>query len=128
MAVTPKFIIKKTDKGSFVFHLKAANAQTICTSQPYTTMAACKAGIESIKKNCGAPIEDQTLQKFDVLKGAKYEVYNDKAGEFRFRLKASNGQNILASQGYADKNGCKNGIKSIGTNAPKAEVEVEDKE
>jgi uncharacterized protein YegP (UPF0339 family) len=128
MVVTPKFLIKKTDKGSFVFHLKAANAQTICTSQPYTTMTACKAGIESIRKNCGSPIEDQTLQNYEPLKGPRYELYNDKAGEFRFRLKASNGQNILASQGYADKSGCKNGIKSIANNAPKAEVEVEETE
>jgi len=128
MVVTPKFLIKKTDKGSFVFHLKAANGQTICTSQPYTTMAACKAGIESIRKNCGSQIEDQTLKDFEVLKGAKYELYLDKAGEHRFRLKASNGQNILASQGYADKSGCKNGIKSIATNAPKAEVVVEETE
>ncbi len=47
---------------------------------------------------------------------AKFEIYNDKAGEFRFRLKASNGQNILASEGYSAKAGCKNGIESVKKN------------
>ena len=50
----------------------------------------------------------------------KYEVYKDKAGEFRFRLKASNGQSILASEGYSGKNGCMNGIKSVQKNGPDA--------
>jgi len=47
---------------------------------------------------------------------AKFEIYKDKAGEFRFRLKASNGQNILASEGYAAKSGCQNGIESVRKN------------
>ncbi|RLZ07324.1 YegP family protein [Faecalibacter macacae] len=46
-----------------------------------------------------------------------FEVYIDKAGEYRFRLKAKNGQNILASEGYAQKQGCLNGIESVKTNA-----------
>ncbi|MES9871077.1 MAG: YegP family protein [Sedimenticola sp.] len=48
----------------------------------------------------------------------KFEIYKDKAGEFRFRLKASNGQNILASEGYKAKSGCTNGISSVQKNAP----------
>ena len=47
----------------------------------------------------------------------KFEIYNDKAGEFRFRLKAGNGQTILASEGYAAKSGCNNGIESVKKNA-----------
>lgn len=47
----------------------------------------------------------------------KFEIYKDKAGEFRFRLKASNGQSILASEGYKAKSGCTNGIASIRKNA-----------
>lgn len=47
-----------------------------------------------------------------------FEIYKDKAGEFRFRLKASNGQNILASEGYTTKAACVNGIESVKTNAP----------
>ena len=48
----------------------------------------------------------------------KFEIYKDKAGEFRFRLKASNGQNIMASEGYKAKSGCTNGIESVKKNAP----------
>ena len=48
----------------------------------------------------------------------KFEIYEDKAGEYRFRLKASNGQNILASEGYKAKASCKNGIESVKKNAP----------
>ncbi|HEY8354679.1 MAG TPA: YegP family protein [Methylophilaceae bacterium] len=48
----------------------------------------------------------------------KFEIYKDKAGEFRFRLKASNGQTILASEGYIAKAGCRNGIESVKKNAP----------
>ncbi len=47
----------------------------------------------------------------------KFEIFKDKAGEFRFRLKAGNGQIILASEGYKDKSGCKNGIESVKKNA-----------
>lgn len=49
---------------------------------------------------------------------AKFEVYKDKRGEFRFRLKAGNGQTILASEGYSAKSGCNNGIESVKKNAP----------
>lgn len=48
----------------------------------------------------------------------KFEVYQDKAGEYRFRLKASNGQSILASEGYKTKASCMNGVESVKSNAP----------
>ena len=43
----------------------------------------------------------------------KFECYKDKAGEFRFRLKAGNGETILSSEGYSAKAGCDNGIASV---------------
>ena len=48
---------------------------------------------------------------------AKFEIYNDDSGEFRFRLVADNGQNILASEGYKAKASCLNGIESVRTNS-----------
>ena len=48
----------------------------------------------------------------------KFELYKDKAGEFRFRLKAGNGENILASEGYKEKASAENGIASVKKNAP----------
>ena len=53
---------------------------------------------------------------------AKFEIYKDNAGEFRFRLKAGNGQNILASEGYAAKGGCTNGIESVKKNADNGDL------
>lgn len=47
----------------------------------------------------------------------KFEIYKDKAGAFRFRLKASNGQIILTSEGYKAKTSCKNGIESVRKNS-----------
>ena len=46
-----------------------------------------------------------------------FEVYKDKAEEYRFRLKAKNGQTILVSEGYTQKQGCMNGIESVKTNS-----------
>ena len=46
-----------------------------------------------------------------------FEVYKDKAGEYRFRLKASNGQTVLSGEGYSAKAGCMNGIESVKENA-----------
>ena len=56
----------------------------------------------------------------------KFEVYKSKSGEYRFRLKASNGQIITTGQGYKTKRSCLNGIESIKKNAREAKVvEVE---
>lgn len=54
---------------------------------------------------------------------AKFEVYTDKAGEYRWRLKSGNGTQIASSgEGYADKSSCMNGIKAVKRDAPDAEV------
>ena len=47
----------------------------------------------------------------------KFELYKDKAGKFRFRLKAANGENILASEAYESKSSCQNGIESVRKNS-----------
>ena len=46
----------------------------------------------------------------------KFECYKDKAGEFRFRLRAGNGETILTSEGYTSKAACSNGIESVQKN------------
>ena len=82
-----KFVVRNTATG-IKFDLKATNGQVIATSEVYTTKAACLNGIESVKNNCVGEVEDQTVEGFTKLKHPKFEVYTDKAGEFRFRLKA----------------------------------------
>ena len=116
-----KFEVKETKTG-FVFNLKATNGEVIATSQVYSTLVACNNGIESVKTNCEANVEDQTKEGFEELKHPKYEVYKDNAGEFRFRLKAKNGEIIAVSEGYTTKANCLNGVNSVGKNAKDAEV------
>ena len=117
-----KFVIKKSKNDQYVFNLLAANGQVICTSETYKALDGAKNGIESVKKNCNAEIEDQTVEGYEVKKNPKYEVYTDKAGETRFRLKAGNGQIIAVSEGYKAKASALNGIDSIQRNAPDAEI------
>ena len=69
-----------------------------------------------------AALEDQTTEGFATEKYPKFEMYVDKAGEFRFRLKAANGEIIAASEGYKAKESCENGIESVRENAPVAEM------
>lgn len=69
-----------------------------------------------------ANIEDQTVEGYETAKNPKFEIYEDKAGEFRFRLKATNGQVIAVSEGYKAMASCRNGIESVVKNAPDAEV------
>jgi len=57
----------------------------------------------------------------------KFQVYKDKRGEFRFRFKAPNGENMFASEGYKQKKSALNAIESIKKNTPGADVVVEDK-
>ena len=118
-----KFVVNTTKTG-FTFHLKAANGETIATSEVYTSEAGCQNGIDSVKKNApAAQVEDQTAEGYAVQKNPKFEVYTDKAGEYRFRLTATNGQTIAASEGYKAKANAMGGIDSVKQNAASATVE-----
>ena len=119
-----KFVIRTVPSG-IKFDLKHTNGQVIATSEVYTTMDACKDGVASVKNNAPlANVENQTVEGYEVQKHPKFEMYEDKAGEFRFRLKARNGQVIAVSEGYTTKASCENGIASVKKNAPEAEIEV----
>ena len=117
-----KFVIKAAKTGP-MFNLKAGNGEIIATSETYSSKDACLNGIESVKKNVlVAKIEDQTEKNYIELSNPKFEVYKDKKGEFRFRLKAANGKILCAGEGYTSKDGCMKGIKSVCSNAPKANI------
>ena len=90
-------------------------------------MARSSAPLKSTRKNAPiAAVEDQTKEGFEKEKNPKFEIYTDKAGETRFRLKAANGEIILASEGYSSMSGCKNGIESVRKNAVDAEIVKEE--
>ncbi len=120
-----KFVVKTTKSG-FVFNLKAGNGEVIATSESYKSQDSCLNGVESVRKNCVGGVEDQTVEGFEKLTHPKFEVYADKAGEFRFRLKARNGEVIAVSEGYKAKQSCMNGIESVKKNAPDAELVIQE--
>jgi len=117
-----KFVIRRVPSG-VKFDLKAGNGQTILTSEVYSTEAVCRKGIESVRRNAPvAKLENQTEPGWKPLTNPKFELYTDKAGCYRFRLKARNGEIIAVSESYTAKAGCLNGIESVQKNAASAIV------
>lgn len=121
-----KFVIKKTATG-FTFRLKARNGEVIATSEVYSSEAACRKGIQSVINNAPvSAVEDQTVDAYEIQKHPKFEVYFDKKGESRFRLKAKNGEIIAVSEGYSSKASCMNGVESVRKNVVDAEITLEE--
>ena len=121
-----KFVVKPTKSG-YRFNLVAGNGEIIATSENYSSKDACLGGVESVRNNAPvANLEDQSVDGYSAEKHPKFELYVDKAGEFRFRLKAKNGEIIAASEGYKAKSSCKSGIESVRKNAVDATVAVEE--
>ena len=119
-----KFIVRNTPTG-IKFDLKAGNGEPISTSEVYKTEKSCRAGIASVKRNAPiAEIEDTTEEGYKKVKHPKFQIYLDKSGQYRFRLRATNGQ-IIASCGepYTTKKAALGGIDSVKRNAPEAPVE-----
>ena len=122
-----KFVISPTKNGGMKFVLKAGNHEVIAQSQVYKSLATAKAGVASVIASAPiANLEDQTVEGYATEKHPKFEVYTDKAGETRFRLKAKNGQIIATGEGYKAKKSCLNGIESIRKNAVDAEIVIEE--
>ena len=118
-----KFVIKNGRTG-YSFNLVANNGQVIATSEVYSDIDNCENGIKSVKKNAPiAKVEDQTVAGYKEVTNPKFEVYKDKKGEFRFRLKARNGEIIAVGEGNTAKASCLNGFESVQKNAPDATVE-----
>jgi uncharacterized protein YegP (UPF0339 family) len=105
-----KFELFQSEKSEkYHFNLKAKNGQVILSSQGYASKANAKKGIESVRKNAG--IDDH------------YEIKEASNGKWFFNLLAGNKQVIGTSQMYASKSGLENGIDSVKTNGPEAEIE-----
>jgi uncharacterized protein YegP (UPF0339 family) len=101
--VAGKFEVYKDKAGKFRYRLKARNGQIILTGEAYNSKTACLDGIESVKNNS--------------KKDSAFEVYEDKNGGFRFRLKAANGEIIGQGESYNARSGCMKGIESVKNNA-----------
>ena len=119
-----KFEIEKAKDGRYFFTLYASNHTAIAYSQLYSSTSGVNTGISSIIANSQkADIEDTTLKNPTSLPCPKWEIYIDKAKQYRFRLYAPNGQCIChSSHGYSTKTGCKGGMDSIKRFAAEAKV------
>lgn len=116
-----RFEITKGRDGRYRFVLIAANGETVAVSEPYDSADSCADGIEKTKKAARAPVDD-LVNGFEHRSGNRYEIYLDRSGEFRFRLRLKNGSILFHGEGYRSKASCRNGIASIGNNAPGAPV------
>ncbi len=116
-----KFEIREVASG-VKFDLKAVNGTVIATSEVYRTPAACRRGILSVAKNAAdAPLEDQTVPGARAASNPRFELFQDKGGQYRFRLRARNGKVILSSQGYTSRGACAAGVESVRKNAAESD-------
>lgn len=104
-----KFVMTTRTNGEFQFVLKAGNGQTILVSEGYKTKANCINGADSVKNN--AAVDE------------RYERKVSANGKFFFNLKATNGQVIGTSEMYDTEAARDNGIESVKSNAPEANVD-----
>jgi uncharacterized protein len=119
-----KFFIKYINIG-YQFDLEASNGEIIATSGLYSDNQECLKGIVSVKKDASiAKIEDQTEDNFLRILDPKFELFFDKDGKYRFRLKSRYGDIITTSEGYEEKKSCLNDIESVIESAPAASVEI----
>ena len=93
------FEVYKDNAGEYRLRLKASNGQTVLSSEGYTAKSGCMNGIESVKEN------SKLTERF--------ETYQDKAGKYRFRLKAANGQVIGTGEAYESEANLTAGIESV---------------
>jgi len=102
------FEVYKDKSDEYRFRLKASNGEIVLSSEGYSARAGCMNGIESVRENCKVP--------------ERFEIYQDKAGKYRFRLKAANGQVIGTGEAYETEASLRNGIKSVTRWANESEI------
>ena len=120
-----RFVLKKVNTG-IKFDLYAGNGQDIVSSEVYSSRAAVLRGVESVRKNApSAHFADLTTSAQSQLPNPKFELYRDKAGEYRFRLRSRNGKIIAVSDGYSTKAAALSGLESVRKNAAEAALEEE---
>jgi uncharacterized protein YegP (UPF0339 family) len=107
-----KYQIYKDNAGKYRFRLTAENNRIVAVGEAYSSHASCLNGVKSVKKNYGAEIEDSTVEG-QKIPNPKYQIFRDKSGQFRFHLKASNGEIIAVSEAYETKEGALDGISVV---------------
>ena len=120
--------------GNVTFSLHARNGEAVATSLTFSSLSVAKRCVESVRRLASLTeigLDDCTVRVKDAsakpVKNPKFEIYKDKNGTFRFRLRARNGEILLNSSSYTTKASCKNGIASVLKNAPDAELIVQNR-
>ena len=103
-----KFELFNGRDNQYYFRLKAGNGEIIGASEGYTSKQGVNNGIQSVKTN----------SPYDT----RYTIFTGSDNQYYFHLKASNGEIILRSQGYASHSGAASGKDSVKRNAPTAPV------
>ena len=117
-----RFVIRNVPSG-VKFDLRAENGEVIASSEVYSSLAACRRGIESVRK-CAATGRMEDLTDDPVAcANPKFQLFSDRSELFRFRLCSRNGKIIAGSEAYTTKAACLAGIQSVIHNAPDATIE-----
>ena len=111
-----RFRIKPVATG-YKFDLLAANGQVIATSEVYETEAACRKGVRSVCASAPKAKFADLTEDGKPPTNPRFELFLDKAGAYRFRLRSRNGQVIAVSEDYTTREACENGIESVKKNA-----------
>jgi hypothetical protein len=107
--VAGKFELYKDKRGEFRFRLKAGNGEIILVSEGYKDRSSAKNGIDSVRKNAGAP--------------SRYAKKTTENGKHHFVLRAANNKIIGQSEVYESELNCDNGVKSVMSAVEGATVE-----
>ena len=120
-----KYDKRTASNGSPYFVLVANNNEVIGVSELYSSVANRDNGIQAVMNVIGtAQVEDLTLLEDNApVKHPKFQIFKGADNQFYFRLKASNGQIILASEAYTAKASAQNGIDSVKANAKPERIE-----
>lgn len=117
-----KFVIRKTQTG-YKFDLRASNGEVVAASEVYGSQAACLKGIQGVIKCAQTAKTVDLTEAKELPPNPRFELFRDKGGQYRFRLKARNGKVIAVSEGYCTQAACERGIDSVRKNAANAPVE-----
>ena len=116
------FQVYKDASGKYRFRLRDSDEKIVAVGEAYEQHSSCLNGIKSIQKNCNSEIEDLTVEDGLKLSNPKYQILKDSSAEFRFHLKASNGEIIAESGSCSTKEDCLRTIDVI-KNSCNAEIE-----
>lgn len=110
------FRIRQTDSGC-KFDVLAPNGEVVATSEVYHSTQSCRKGIEGVRKALTkAKLADLTVADDPQVRNPRFEMYQDRAGDYRFRLRARNGEIVAFSEPYRSKSNCEKGMESVRRN------------